>query len=172
MRVGDICNLDVRSCSPETHLAAVASIMLEQDLGCIPVVNRANRVVGVLTDRDICMALAKHNLPASEVTAGQVVAANVHTCRLDDDVRAALRTMRTYRVRRLPVVGFGNQLLGIFSLTDLILATRDPKLARPGDTTWGDVMPSLDLILRPSQVAPPFAFPENPEVLLASGARS
>lgn len=171
MRVGDICNLQVRSCSPGTNLARAASLMWEQDCGCIPVVDESNRVVGVLTDRDICMAVATRNLRASEITAGEVVSPKVHTCRLDDDVRTALRTMHTNGVRRLPVVNNGNDLVGILSLTDLILASREPRSARPGEITWGEVIPTLDFICRPRRSVRPAAVAEKRQILVPNEAR-
>lgn len=157
MKVSDICTLDPRSCRPDTNLALVASIMWEHDCGVVPVVNDKNKVLGVVTDRDICMAVATRSLLASQITAGQVMNGKAWTCRLSDDARTALRTMSVNSVRRLPVVNDSGELAGIVSLTDFILAARDPKVARPGEITWTEAIPMVDAICRPreAKVAPP-----------------
>jgi CBS domain-containing protein len=149
MRVSDIATLDARSCRPETNLAAIAAIMWEQDCGVVPVVDEAGRVVGVVTDRDICMAVGTRGQLASQIAAGQVMSGKAHTCRLTDDPRTALRTMSAGSVRRLPVVDEKGNLAGMVSLTDLVLASRDPKVAKPGELTWGEVVPMIGAICRP-----------------------
>jgi len=131
MKVKDIMTADVRVCSPGTTLATAAALMLDGDCGILPVVDDGN-LVGVVTDRDMYIALATRNRLASELRVGDVATTDVRTCGPDDDVHAALATMKEHRVRRLPVRGFGSTLLGIVSMNDILLAA-GPKRAIRND---------------------------------------
>src|SRR5581483_9379608 len=98
MVLQDVLTPNVKSCTPETNLAAAAKMMWDGDCGTVPVVNEERRVVGMLTDRDICIAAATRATAPSNIRAGEVMSTRVHTCRSDDDVRSALRTMKEQRV--------------------------------------------------------------------------
>jgi CBS domain-containing protein len=111
-----------RACGPGTNLCEAVQLMWEGDLGALPVVDEAGVVRGVLTDRDIAIALGTRNHAAARLRVADVVSRNVQTCRPEDDVEAALGAMREHRVRRLPVVDAGGRLCGILSLSDVILA--------------------------------------------------
>ena len=127
MKIKDIMTTDVRTCSPGTNLAAAAALMLDGDCGILPVVDKG-KLVGIVTDRDMYIALATRNTLASHVTVGDVARKQVFTCGPDDDVHAALAAMKQHRVRRLPVEGFGGTVQGIVSMNDILLAagTRKP----------------------------------------------
>jgi CBS domain-containing protein len=129
MKIKDVMTSTPRTCAPETTLAAAAALMLEADCGILPVV-RDGSLQGVVTDRDLYIALATRNRLASEVTVGEVAQSPVHTCAPEDDVRAALAAMLEHRIRRLPVTGLGGVVLGIVSLNDLVLAPGATKPAR------------------------------------------
>jgi CBS domain-containing protein len=91
------------------------------------------KLVGVVTDRDMYIALATRNERASELTVADVVQTPVYTCGPEDDVHAALATMKQHRVRRLPVEGFGGMVLGIVSMNDLLLAAGANKPVRDAE---------------------------------------
>jgi len=129
VKVKDIMTPEPRTCAPGTNLAAAAALMLDGDCGILPVVEDG-KLVGVVTDRDICIALATRNRLASDLTAGEVLQAPVHTCGPDDDVHAALAAMKQFRVRRLPVEGFGGTVSGIISMNDILLAAGPRKPVR------------------------------------------
>src|SRR5690348_239866 len=121
-----------RTCSPATDLAAAAAIMLDGDCGILPVI-KDGKLVGVVTDRDMYIALATRGKRASEITVGDVVQTPVYTCGPEDDVQAALEIMRQRRVRRVPVVGFGDTILGVVSMNDLVRAAGARKGVRDAD---------------------------------------
>lgn len=154
MKVQDILKTRVGSCGPKDNLAEVVHVMWESDCGMVPIVDAMNTVIGVLTDRDVCMALGTRDRRAAEVTAEEVASAKVVTCHPRDDVRAALDLMASEAVRRLPVVNDAGQLVGVVSITDALLAARSTRTARQGDPTWTDVMLSLDAICRPRTAEP------------------
>ena len=130
MKVKDIMTAKPTTCSPGTNLAAAAALMLDADCGFLPVVD-GGKLAGVVTDRDMYIALATRNKLASQVTAGEVARKNVLTCGPEDDVHAALETMREHRVRRLPVEGFGGTVLGIVSMNDILLGAGPGMGIRP-----------------------------------------
>jgi CBS domain-containing protein len=129
MHVKDIMTPDPRVCTPDTNLAAAAELMLDGDCGILPVVAEG-KLVGVVTDRDMYIALATRNKRASELTVNEVATKDVLSCRPEDDVHAVLAAMKARRVRRMPVEGFGGTVLGIVSMNDLLLAAGPRKEIR------------------------------------------
>jgi CBS domain-containing protein len=120
--------------------------MWEGDCGILPIVDPSNKVVGVITDRDICMAVATKFRPAAQISAREVSSDKLFTCRPEDDVKRALEIMRTETVRRLPVVDSEGKLQGILSLNDLALAARRGELARTGGVTNDDLVLTMQAI--------------------------
>jgi CBS domain-containing protein len=121
MKVKDVMTTDVRTCTPDTTVAEAAHLMWEGDCGILPVVDEGE-LVGVVTDRDMYIALATQNARASHVRVGAIAARSVVTCAAEDDIEEALTRMKDARVRRLPVVGFGSGLVGMLSINDILLA--------------------------------------------------
>jgi CBS domain-containing protein len=124
--------VEPRTCSPETNLAAAAALMLDGDCGILPVVADGT-LVGVVTDRDLYIALATRDRRASEIAVREVVQTPVPTCGPDDEIEAALETMKLHRVRRLPVEGFGGTIMGIVSMNDIVLVAGPRKPVRDAD---------------------------------------
>src|SRR5262245_1021532 len=117
MKVKDLQTTDVQSCGPDTNLSAAAQIMWDCDCGVVPVVDHDKTLLGMITDRDICIATTTRSAAPADIQVRHVMSTgNVYSCRPDDDVRTALATMGTHRVRRLPVVERQNQMVGILSI--------------------------------------------------------
>ncbi len=123
MQVAEIMRRQPRVCSLGNSLATAGRIMDESDCGLLPVLDSDDRLVGVITERDVCVELAQRERRASEVRVSEIVHYDVHTCTPDEDVRDALVTMRRGHVRRLPVLGEHRLVKGILCLDDVILAT-------------------------------------------------
>jgi CBS domain-containing protein len=111
---------NVNSCHPENNLAELAAMMWNQRCGALPILDDSGNVVGMITDRDICIALGTRNMRASDVLAREVSSGEYFSCGPGDDVRDALRTMGTQEVSRLPVVDDGNRLVGMLSIDDIV----------------------------------------------------
>jgi len=139
MQVQDICTRQVATCAPQTSLSIAGWTMWEHDCGVLPVVNDQGKVIGMLTDRDICMAVATKSRPACQINVGEVAHGKVYSCKPEDDVRAALRTMQTQQIRRLPVVDAEDKLKGMISLNDVTLATLPQRDAKASDITYDDL---------------------------------
>lgn len=112
---------DARFCRPDSNLAEVAAIMWNAGCGALPVLNELGRVTGMITDRDISIALGTRNFRASEVLVREVSPPRYFACASGDDIHAALKTMATQAVRRLPVVDHAGNLAGVLSIDDIIL---------------------------------------------------
>lgn len=120
MRVEDIMTMGVSFCNPGTSAAAAAEIMWTRDCGVLPVLEDSGQVVGVVTDRDLFIALGTQNRNASEFPVGVIMHREPALCAPDDDVRKALKTMAQHQVHRLPVVDKSGELKGILSLNDFV----------------------------------------------------
>jgi CBS domain-containing protein len=120
MKVQDLMTPDVKTCRPDTNLAEAVRDMWEADCGALPVVNEEGRVTGVITDRDICIAVATRGRSADRIAVREVARGQAHTCLPDDDVTVALQTMKAQRIRRLPVIDTYGHLRGMLSLNDIV----------------------------------------------------
>lgn len=143
MKVQEIMTRDVESCSPETNLAAAAMMMWRTDCGVIPVRDGNGEVRGLITDRDICMAVATQHRLADEIRVGEVMTGRVHAVKPGDDVTVAAERMRSERVRRLPVVDDEGRLAGVVSINDLVLNADSSSRARRDRISTEDVMSVL-----------------------------
>ena len=132
MKVQDVMKAQPRTCTPETTVAEAAHLMWDADCGVLPVVDDGE-LVGVVTDRDMYIALATQNERAAVLRVGAVATTDVVTCQPEDDVQVALATMQRARVRRLPVVGRARTLMGILSLNDIIRVLGSDSTLRDAD---------------------------------------
>jgi CBS domain-containing protein len=120
MKVKELMTKDVKACTEATDLATVAKMMWDADCGIVPVVDDNRRVIGVITDRDICIAAATRSLNPASIRVGEAMAKDVATCAEDADPRSVLETLKERRIRRLPVVNRQDRLVGILSVNDLV----------------------------------------------------
>jgi CBS domain-containing protein len=121
MQVREIMTASVVSCREDETLADAARLMAELDIGCVPVTAGAGsrRLVGIVTDRDVCLAGYHTGKPLSEIRVRDAMTEPVRTCSPDASVSEAEYVMRDAQVRRLPVVDERGLMVGILSLTDL-----------------------------------------------------
>ena len=110
-------------------------------------VDADHRVVGVLTDRDVCCAVARANRRPSELRVEEVASAPPWVCEAGDELSAALATMRTYAV---PVVDPLDRLEGLLSLDEVILASHLLAGDRAGAPVHAEVIETMQAILRPA----------------------
>ncbi len=154
MRVAEVMARPVSSCTEETTLAAAARRMSENDCGALPVL-RGGRVVGVVTDRDACLALGYERRIANDVPVGDVMTREVTVCGPDDDLHTALALMSTRQVRRLPVVDAAGKLAGILSLDDVVVRAEEPDPSRrPPEISCREVVATLRAICGSRRVRP------------------
>ena len=115
-------------CSKETLLNEVANLMVEADCGEIPVTDASNRLIGVITDRDIvCRVVAKGKNP-STVTAGECMTDHVVVVNEDTSLEDVVSVMEENQIRRVPVVDASGCCCGIISQADVALNARDGQV--------------------------------------------
>jgi signal-transduction protein with cAMP-binding, CBS, and nucleotidyltransferase domain len=96
-------------------------ILWRNNCGVLPVLDLDGKLLGILTDRDMCIALGTRNLRASDLAAGDAARKPVFSCGPNDDVHDALKAMCEHQIRRVPVVEREGRLAGIVSLDDIVL---------------------------------------------------
>ncbi len=153
MKVLDVMTHSVAACGSEANLAEVGEALWANDCGALPVVDAGRRVLGMITDRDVCIAAATRGLAPQEITARSAMSRRLHGCGPEDDVEKALETMRTCQVRRLPVVDADGTLQGMLSLADVVIyATRSDDPLRPAVAAEAIVETLRGIVRRPRGV--------------------
>ena len=132
VKLEQIMSKDVMCCSYNHRLADAARLMWERDVGCVPVVDEAGLLIGMITDRDICMGAYTQGKRLEDIPIKDVMARDVHALTPEDTVERAQTLMRDKRVRRIPVIDGQRRVVGIVSLNDLAL---DAVSKRPHLTT-------------------------------------
>jgi predicted transcriptional regulator len=123
MTVSAVCNHNVATIDRDAGVVEAAARMRAEHVGDLIVVEqRATRrvPVGILTDRDIVVAVVAKRVAASEVTVGDAMSAELLTVNQDNGIEHALREMRRAGVRRAPVVDGSGELVGVLSIDDVI----------------------------------------------------
>jgi len=121
MKVEEVMTPMPQCCGFDTNLAEATELLWNKDCGVLPVVE-GGKLAGIITDRDICIALGTRRRFAEEISVRDVATREVQTCALQDDVHAAMAVMRRARVRRLPVVDQDGKVEGILALNDIVQA--------------------------------------------------
>jgi len=146
MLVEELMSFSPATCRADDPMDRAAQIFWEQDCGCVPVVDDEAHVVGIITDRDVCMAAYTRGLRLCEMTVRSAMATAVHTCHSTDSIEHAERIMRHNRVRRLPVVDDRNQLVGILSLHDIAQKAARERHHRHASVTDAEVAETLSAV--------------------------
>lgn len=147
MKVKEIMTPDAKACAETANLARAAELMSHNNCGILPVVTAGGKVVGLITDRDICVAAAKNNKSLASIRVDEVLSGDVHACRPEDDIQAALRTMRENKVRRLPVIDAEGMLKGILSMDDVILGAQETTDGKAAELSYTDAVKTYKAIV-------------------------
>ena len=149
MKVKDVMMGTPVSCTPQANLGSAAETLWNRNCGMLPVVDAQQKVVGVVTDRDICIALGTRNRLAGEVCVGEVTSGKIFACKPDDEIRAALATMADAKVRRLLVVDADGKLQGVLSMDDVVIHSEAGIPGKTSDLSHDDVVETLKRLYRP-----------------------
>jgi len=160
MKVEQLMTQDVRTCRPGDSLSAAAQLMWDGDCGCIPVVSDdgSKRVIGMVTDRDVCMATHFRGRAPREVSVDEAMSTGVRAVGASEDLADAKAIMREAQVRRLPVVDEDQQLMGVLSLADLAQEADRKRKSKQSPITEqevGDTLTAICAPKSPSQLAAP-----------------
>ena len=125
-KVSQAMHSGVEWVAPDTSLSEVAKLMKTKDIGSVPVGDN-DRLVGMVTDRDIALRGFETGKNAAALTAGDIMTKPIIYCRADDAIEDALRIMESRQIRRLPVLNRDKRLVGIIAIADLA-TNEDPEL--------------------------------------------
>lgn len=128
MKVSELMTTGVRTCWTNEPLDRAAKLMWESDCGSLPVLDQNGRVVGMITDRDVCMAAYTQAQLLGRIPVSRALNPELHSCKPEEDLDKAENRMRSHQIRRLPVVDDEGHLRGILSLADIAQrAAKDAK---------------------------------------------
>ena len=119
MKVKDLMTSEVKCCAEYNTLNTAAQMMWEHDIGCVPVVDKEGRAIGVLTDRDVCMGAYLQGVPLTGALVTSAMSKEVFSCTPEDDIAAAENLMKENQIHRLLVRDAGGHPVGVISLNDI-----------------------------------------------------
>jgi CBS domain-containing protein len=134
MKIQEVMQRNVSFCCESDSLNIAAQMMWDNDCGCLPVItaNGEGAVVGMLSDRDICMAAYTQGKLLADIPVTVAMAKSVLSCKPGDDLALAAAVMREARIHRIPVLDDAGAVVGIVSLSDIArqsLGIGDSKVA-------------------------------------------
>lgn len=130
-------------CSVHDNLSVAAHLMWEHDCGAIPVVDDEGRLVGVVTDRDICMATYTQGQSPLAIGVAVAMAKQVWSCAPGDSIEAAEQLMRDKQIRRIPVVDDDGHPIGLLSLNDITRHACAAKKRNGADRAVADTLAAI-----------------------------
>lgn len=152
MKVEKLMTADIGTCRPDDSGSVAAKIMWGRDCGTVPVVDEHTRVVGMVTDRDLCMASYLEGRPLHSIAVRRAMSKELWSCRPEDELSRAEKVMREHRIRRLPVTNREGELRGVLSLSDLSREAARESQARTTkiDVSYTDIGETLGEINVPN----------------------
>ena len=159
MTIESLMSRQVQHCRPDHTLDYAARLMWDHDCGCLPVCaadgDGEPRVIGMLTDRDVCMAALFEGRPLYELKVADAMSRDISVAKLDDRPEDVELLMREQRIRRVPVTDDHGSVVGIVSLADFARAAAAQSSAAeaPDDASVSerDVGHTLAAICEPGQ---------------------
>ncbi len=127
MLVKYLMNKKVVTTSPEDSLTNAIREMSDNNIGCV-VVNKNDKVVGILTERDVIKCLAQRNINMDEIKVTEVMTHYVISISPDARIEKAIELIEKYKIKKLPVLYDSTKLVGIITATDICLA--EPKIIK------------------------------------------
>jgi CBS domain-containing protein len=147
MKIKEVMTPNAKAIWLTGSLSDAAQLMWQNDCGILPVVKDGRKVVGLITDRDICMATAIRNSDPSSISVEQVMTGEVYAVEPEDELDRALQLMQEHRIHRVPVVNGEGELEGILSMNDVVLRATEPEGAA-GLIGYDDVVKTYQAICR------------------------
>jgi CBS domain-containing protein len=124
-KIAEVMTQRPRAVTARMTVREAARLMDEEDVGSLPVVDEAERVIGIVTDRDVAVRVVGRGLDADETVVGDVASQEVAVLTPDHDLDDALQLMAREQVRRVPIVQRENQLVGILAQADVAHAGKE-----------------------------------------------
>ncbi len=167
MNVQQLMATKVKTCSLADTLNRAAELMWDGDCGCVPVVDGESHVMGILTDRDICMAAYTQGKALWELPVELAMNKKVWAIRPEETISAAEKLLAEKKVHRLPVVDQAGHLVGILSLSDIARQAACDRGAKRKTITDTEVGETVAAICEPRAAIKPRMVPEQPSKAVA-----
>src|SRR5689334_6356248 len=145
MKVKELMTPDAKAIWLTESLADAAKLMWENDCGVLPIIKDGRKVIGLITDRDVCMASAMRDRNPSAISVEEVMTGQVYAVNPEDNIDQALQVMQQHQIRRLPVIDPQGELQGILSMNDVVLHAK-PNTAAGDSIDYGDVVKTYQAI--------------------------
>lgn len=144
MKLKDIMVEDVKTCRSDQSLLEAARLMRQLNCGVVPIVDNGKKVLGMLTDRDICLCAAEYDRRLSEIRVSDAMTPKAYSCHPSDSVDDALETMREHQVRRVSIVDDRGVLQGIVTMDDIICKTAKKMGTTEARRSYEEVVETLN----------------------------
>ena len=148
MKVTDLMKKNVHTTLLEDTLQEAAETMLKRDVGVLPVVDEQDRLVGMITDRDICMCSLIEGRSLQDLPVSLAMSSPAWACGLEDSLEDVHAAMQTHQIHRVPVVDGDEKVVGIVGVGDIVRATAAKK--RGANPT--DLIRTLGLVTEPREI--------------------
>jgi CBS domain-containing protein len=133
MKISELMTRDVFTCRTHDDLASAARLMWDHDIGALPVLDEHARVVGMITDRDICMAAYTRGERIDAISVLATMSELPTTCAEDAELHEVEALMRGHQIHRVPIVDDNGRMVGIVSINDLVRTSRLHAEVSPGE---------------------------------------
>lgn len=150
MKVQEVMSKPAIVCRRSDGLDTPARLMWEHDCGVIPVVDDGGKLVGMITDRDICMAAYTQGSALHTIRVSNAMARKVFLCGPGDSLAAVEQVMGEHKIRRLPVIDSDNRPIGVVSMNDI---ARKAATSRKPNAAEHDVVQTMAAICEPRPLA-------------------
>jgi CBS domain-containing protein len=154
MHAGQIMSRDVITCSPDDSLRDAVRKMWDHDVGCLLVVDGEERLVGIVTDRDVCLAAFTGERPLKDIRVKSAMTSPVHSLTDTDRVQDVEVVMTTYKIHRVPIVDRENRVLGLISLSDIAREASRELRERHPDVTDADLVTTIAQLCKARGLVP------------------
>ena len=160
-KISELMTQRPRAVTARTTVREAARLMDEEDVGSLPVVDEGERLIGIVTDRDVAVRVVARGLDSDTTTVGDVATRDVAALTPEHDLDDALRVMAKEQVRRLPIVIRENQLVGMLAQADVAHLGKEKSTGElveaisqaPGGPRVADAEPGTTSEARQSQAS-------------------
>jgi CBS domain-containing protein len=149
MIVSQLMSRNIVTCKKEDSLQEAAKKMWDHDIGCLPVLDAEERVIGIVTDRDVCMAAYTQGKELGLIPVASAMAQRVFSCSSTDSVKSVEAIMKEHQVRRVPIVDEEGRLQGLISMNDVARESAREIHNRKADISARELVASLASICEP-----------------------
>lgn len=146
MKVKEVMTPNVKAIWITESLADAAKLMWENDCGVLPIIKDGRKVIGLITDRDICMGATMRDTHPAAISVEEVMTGQVYAVSPEDNIDQALEVMQQHQIRRLPVINPEGELEGILSMNDIVLHAKAADAAARDAIDYGDIVKTYQAI--------------------------